>query len=927
MIKILIGNITARIIGHLPDEVHDALDQKLSYTPKDIRHITSVKNGKWDGRFRLYKKSWQTFDSGLMSLATTVLDDHGIEYHKVDERKKPEVNLPHLYFNPVAGYEKRDYQQFSIDRAYNRTRGILQMATGAGKTVTVAELIGKIQTAPFMFYVLTKDLMDQAYDTLSSTLNEPIGRIGGGLWDIQKINVCTIQTAIRSINLGNKSFKISDYRFDEEDLWDKKDLEGEDKLSNLKQLLHATKGLYFDECLTGDTTITTEFGKTTIENAVKNKCRFVQTYDGNNIIFKPILNWWDKGVQKTLEITLLNGRKIRCTKNHLFFTEKGWVEAQNLKTTDQLFFANAAVDKRSSLQINIDRHGSYSDIKNAEEQETNGQLFTTSMLQRYHVANAVAEEKFPQDINLLINLLRLAEECLDTQNILMVTTNSPIMKNTIYPLLSRRLKQSLEHVLAIHAFYCPTNDLKITDYHQHMEFARQNGQNIKNNIYLDTELNVESTTTKGLEKNQLFHGHPVYPVSLQSQKKYIAEIAKMLINVFWIQLEQLDWHGGYAMTDQTASDVYHYTQKVGQKKKIPLLQNGLIRTDLSAKFNEHKSEKNTYTILDLIQLGQNDLPNTLENMCRNSCNTNWTAIKSIKIKKSKRVYDIEVQDTHCFFANGILVHNCHHASAKTCKDVINASPNAFWKYGGSATPYREDGAEIVLQSLFGRKIVEISASYLIDHGYLLEPYIFFEPVYHDCKLHAYQSIYSECVVKDDAFNLHVADTANFLIEHNLSTLILVQQIAHGKFLQEHIPGSVLVTGNLSSKKREQAIQDLRDKKKLCMIATCLADEGLDIPTLDVALLAGGGSSATRVNQRIGRTLRIDRKSANPRNRAVVVYYRHYVKYLEDHALKAARIMKKEPRFNVVKSKGKDHILGEISEVFGLDYHPKTIFNI
>lgn len=518
MVKILIGNVTSRIIGQLPEEVHEALDKRLSYTPKDVRHITSVKEGKWDGRFRLYKKAYgQFFDTGLMSLVTKTLDEHKIEYRKSDDRVRPAVNLPHLHFNPGPNYEERDYQQFTIERAYQRTRGMLKVATGGGKTSIVSELIGKIQTAPFMFYVLTKDLMEQAHDALSTTLNEPIGRIGGGKWDIQKINVCTIQTAIRSINLENKKFKISDYQFDEEDLWDKKDVESEDKLRTLKQLLNATKGLYFDES--------------------------------------------------------------------------------------------------------------------------------------------------------------------------------------------------------------------------------------------------------------------------------------------------------------------------------------------------------------------------------------------------------------------------HHAACRTVTDVLRASPNAFWRYGGSATPYREDGAEIVLQALFGRKIVDINASYLIDHGYLIEPYIFFEPIHHNCNLHSFQSIYSECVTKNDDFNLHVADTANFLVEHGLSTLILVQHIHHGKFLQQHIPGSVLVTGKVSNKQRAAAIQDLRDKKKLCMIATCLADEGLDIPTLDAALLAGGGASATRVHQRIGRTLRKDRRSANPRDRSIVVYYRHYVKYLEEHALKAARIIREEPRFNMIKSKGKDHILGEISKVMNLDYHQKTIFDL
>lgn len=518
MVKLIIGNYTSRILGYLPEDVHDEIDQSLSYSPPNARHSKAFKDKRWDGVIRLYKKSYgQFFNTGLISIVQNILNKNQIPFSRVDERFRPKQNLPHLTFTPFDGYEERDYQQFTIDRAYKRTRGMLKIATGGGKTMIVAELIGKIKTAPFMFYVLTKDLMEQAYETLSLTLNEPIGRLGGGKWDIQNINVCTIQTAIRAVNLKNKKFKISDYKFDDEDIWDKKDIEDEDKLQHLKNLLKATKGIYMDES--------------------------------------------------------------------------------------------------------------------------------------------------------------------------------------------------------------------------------------------------------------------------------------------------------------------------------------------------------------------------------------------------------------------------HHASSKTCIDVIGASPNAYWRYGGSATPYREDGAEIVLQSLFGKKIVDISASYLIDNGFLLEPYIFFEPIEDNCIYNSYPKIYSECISKNPDFNTHVSDTANFLVDNGLITLILVQHIHHGQTLQKLIPGSRFVAGNLSTKKRKEAIQDLRDRKYSCMIATSLADEGLDIPTLDAVLLAGGGASATRVHQRIGRTLRIDRKSKNPRNRSLVIYYKHNAKYLSKHASKALKIMKEEPRFKIIKSKGENFILKEISEAMDLNNHPQTIFDL
>jgi hypothetical protein len=153
-------------------------------------------------------------------------------------------------------------------------------------------------------------------------------------------------------------------------------------------------------------------------------------------------------------------------------------------------------------------------------------------------------------------------------------------------------------------------------------------------------------------------------------------------------------------------------------------------------------------------------------------NTTWERVFDIDDNGEQLVYDIEVEDTHCFFANGFLVHNCHHASAKTCQDVMAASPNAFWRYGCSATPYREDGAEIVLQSLFGRKIVDISSSYLINNGFLAIPHIIFDPIEDNCKLNSYQQIYKECVSGNDEFNTRVVNIAEYLIEKGLSVLFI-----------------------------------------------------------------------------------------------------------------------------------------------------------
>lgn len=248
MVKIALNNLSSKIIGYLPDDINKKIDSALSYRIAEYRWHPLVKCGKWDGIVRLYRKNaGQSFYSGLLSLVTQILDENKIPYTKSDERVRPIQNLPHLVFSPPIGFKERDYQKFTIDRAVQRTRGILKMATGSGKTLVVAQMISEIKTAPFMFYVLTEDLLRQAYEVLSATLNEPIGIIGGGEFDIKNINVCTIQTSIMALHAGEK-IKISDYKFDDEDMWNEKDLLPIEKKQQLRNLISKLNGFYFDEC-------------------------------------------------------------------------------------------------------------------------------------------------------------------------------------------------------------------------------------------------------------------------------------------------------------------------------------------------------------------------------------------------------------------------------------------------------------------------------------------------------------------------------------------------------------------------------------------------------------------------------------------------------------------------------------------------------
>ena len=79
MVKIVIGNITSNIVGHLPPEVHEDLHKNLSYKVANARHMPKVKSGQWDGVIRLYwKHKGQSFYTGLMAFVREVLKFHNI---------------------------------------------------------------------------------------------------------------------------------------------------------------------------------------------------------------------------------------------------------------------------------------------------------------------------------------------------------------------------------------------------------------------------------------------------------------------------------------------------------------------------------------------------------------------------------------------------------------------------------------------------------------------------------------------------------------------------------------------------------------------------------------------------------------------------------------------------------------------------------
>ena len=95
-------------------------------------------------------------------------------------------------------------------------------------------------------------------------------------------------------------------------------------------------------------------------------------------------------------------------------------------------------------------------------------------------------------------------------------------------------------------------------------------------------------------------------------------------------------------------------------------------------------------------------------------------IKKIsKINYNEDVYNLRIknnEDTnHNYFANGVCVSNCHHAKAKSIKDITTKCYNAEYKFGLTGTLPPEGSCDsMTIQSYIGPKVYTIHSADLID---------------------------------------------------------------------------------------------------------------------------------------------------------------------------------------------------------------------
>jgi len=247
-----------------------------------------------------------------------------------------------------------------------------------------------------------------------------------------------------------------------------------------------------------------------------------------------------------------------------------------------------------------------------------------------------------------------------------------------------------------------------------------------------------------------------------------------------------------------------------------------------------------------------------------------------------------------------IYDECQMLAAKTLQVINSASNNAYYKYGFSGTPFRDDNADLLLEAVCGKIIVEVTASELIHSGFLVKPTIHFIdiPEYAGALEAPYQTVYKEYIVENDIRNAKIVNIANKLVVGGRKVLILVKTLKHGDLILQALKKKKMIVyfvkGELDSDERNDIRKRFIDNKIDIIVASAVYDQGVDLRNLDALILSGSGKSSGRALQRIGRVIR----TCEGKKDAIVIDFIDNAKYLFDHSKKRMEIYKSEGGFIV-----------------------------
>lgn len=205
--------------------------------------------------------------------------------------------------------------------------------------------------------------------------------------------------------------------------------------------------------------------------------------------------------------------------------------------------------------------------------------------------------------------------------------------------------------------------------------------------------------------------------------------------------------------------------------------------------------------------------------------------------------------------DAVFIDEFHHSAADTYREVnLNHLKRCYFRIGLTATNFRNDGADIALESVLSHVLYEYSIEQAIKDKVIHQPDFDIVEFQHGREYNSWQECYKEGVVQNVERNKLIAE----IVEHykDRHVLVLVKEIEHGEALKALIPNSMFINGQETDTVQDRMMEQFHSGKVKVLIGTSVIGEGVDLPIADTLVMAGGGKARSAIMQNVGRILRL-----------------------------------------------------------------------
>ena len=203
----------------------------------------------------------------------------------------------------------------------------------------------------------------------------------------------------------------------------------------------------------------------------------------------------------------------------------------------------------------------------------------------------------------------------------------------------------------------------------------------------------------------------------------------------------------------------------------------------------------------------------------------------------------------------VIIDEVHQAKAEVLKSLLTQNlRNAPIRWGLTGTVPKDDLEFESIRCSLGDVINRVSAYDLQQKGVLSTCHVNIIQTQEWKEFGSYPEELKYLVTDEDRMSWMAKLIGG--ISQTGNTLVLVDRIESGKFLQNELPDSVFVSGAVKTKDRKEEYDEIATNDNKIIVATYgVAAVGINIPRIFNLVLVEPGKSFVRVIQSIGRGIR------------------------------------------------------------------------